>query len=136
MEKSKSSLSFASSTSLSPEAEMENAIWQEKYLVEDEYVWTLPEDLKEVARLEVGETEEVRNEGLAYMREFIREDSRLTYCRRDANFLLRFLRMKKFNLEAAKETLEKYLRMRAEIPEWYQNLDINDPALNDIVSSG
>jgi hypothetical protein len=44
--------------------------------------------------------------------------------------------MKKFNFEAATDTLEKYLRMRAEIPEWYQNLDIAEPALDDLISSG
>jgi hypothetical protein len=82
---SQSSVSFSSACSemstTSSEAEL-SQVWQDKFLVEDDYVWTLPEEMKEVARREVGETEALRNEGLAYMRDFIRNDPRLAFCRR------------------------------------------------------
>lgn len=54
----------------------------------------------------------------------------------DAPFLLRFLRTKKFSVPVACELLEKYLTVRQVFPQWFQNLDINDPAIEAIVDSG
>lgn len=54
----------------------------------------------------------------------------------DAPFLLRFLRTKKYSVPVACELLEKYLTVRQLFPNWFQKLDINDPALSDIIDSG
>lgn len=54
----------------------------------------------------------------------------------DAPFLLRFLRTKKFSVPVACELLEKYLTVRQLFPQWFQSLDINDPAIEAIVDSG
>ena len=54
----------------------------------------------------------------------------------DANFLLRFLRMKKFNVKDSLNLLEKYLKIRSEHPEWFSNLDIKDPRISDLVDRG
>ena len=43
--------------------------------------------------------------------------------RLDANFLLRFLRMQKFEIKEACEILDKYITMRCQHPSWFQNLD-------------
>lgn len=54
----------------------------------------------------------------------------------DAPFLLRFLRTKKYSVPVACELLEKYLTVRQLFPNWFQQLDINDPALEEIIDSG
>ncbi|CAG0890204.1 unnamed protein product [Darwinula stevensoni] len=96
----------------------------------------LSEDLKEVSKLETGEDETGRHEALHQLRQWISNNPRIKTCPTDAGFLLRFLRMKKFDVEGASVTLERYLRMRQETPEWYRDLDILHPPLLDLVSSG
>ena len=60
-----------------------------------------------------------------------------TFCSApDANFLLRFLRMKKFRLPEAQEVLLKYLRMRQKEPHYFHRLDVHDPAISDLVARG
>lgn len=54
----------------------------------------------------------------------------------DAPFLLRFLRTKKYSVQVACDLLEKYLTVRQIFPNWFQKLDINDPALEEIIDSG
>ena len=54
----------------------------------------------------------------------------------DANFLLRFLRMKKFRMPEAQAVLMKYLKMRQKEPHYFHRLDIRDPAINDLVTRG
>lgn len=54
----------------------------------------------------------------------------------DGNFLLRFLRMKKFRVRESQELLEKYLRMRQENPQWFLGLDVRDPTLDSLISEG
>lgn len=54
----------------------------------------------------------------------------------DSVFLLRFLRTKKFSVPIACEMLEKYLTIRELYPQWFRNLDIEDPAIEEIIDSG
>lgn len=54
----------------------------------------------------------------------------------DAVFLLRFLRTKKFSIPAACEILERYLTVRQIYPHWFQKLDIEDPDIEAIITSG
>lgn len=49
---------------------------------------------------------------------------------------MRFLRTKKYSVPVACELLEKYLTVRQLFPNWFQKLDINDPALEEIIDSG
>ncbi|MPC07514.1 hypothetical protein E2C01_000075 [Portunus trituberculatus] len=44
--------------------------------------------------------------------------------------------MKKFRVEEAQEQLEKYLRMRQEHPQWFTKLNILDPTLDELISTG
>lgn len=50
--------------------------------------------------------------------------------------MLRFLRTKKCSVPVACELLEKYLTVRQVFPQWFQHLDINDPAIDAIIDSG
>ncbi|KAB7502224.1 Clavesin-1 [Armadillidium nasatum] len=53
-----------------------------------------------------------------------------------SNFLLRFLRMKKFRVGDAQQILERYLRMRMDHPSWFRNLDFRDPRMEDLIDRG
>lgn len=103
---------------------------------EDEYVSNLKNDLQQLAQQELEETQQVRDESLAALRSWIETQSHLRGCRLDSNFLLRFLRMQKHNMERTTLVLEKYLIMRVQHPNWFQRLDIRDPAIHELVTNG
>lgn len=65
---------------------------------------------KEVAERELNETEETKREGLAHLRELIR-DKKLKTIDSD-EFLLRFLRARKFKPQNAFKLMENYLAVR------------------------
>lgn len=92
--------------------------------------------VRERARLDLGEDEQVRERSLAEMRDWVRHNRHILTCRQDANFLLRFLRMKKYRIPDAQAVLLKYLRMRQKEPHLFHRLDCNDPAINDLVTRG
>lgn len=102
----------------------------------DQYVCTLPQEVCKVAQVHLGEEEQSRAAGLMQMRNFVASHPLITKCRMDGNFLLRFLRMKKFRVQEAQEQLEKYLRMRQEHPHWFTKLDILDPTIDQLISTG
>ena len=101
-----------------------------------EYKCGLSPDLQVIARAELREDVNTREQALERFREWISKDSSIKNCRTDAVFLLRFLRTKKFSLPLAQEMLKRYLTMRQLYPDWFQNLDINDPDLEAIIDSG
>ncbi|XP_071446278.1 clavesin-1-like [Hetaerina americana] len=103
---------------------------------EDEYEWTLGEDLAEMAKEELREDESVRNQSLEQMRDWIRKNPRISSCRLDARFLLRFLRFKKFSVPMAQEALERYILLRNVYATAFENLDALDPVVNALISNG
>ncbi|KAG5681022.1 hypothetical protein PVAND_010488 [Polypedilum vanderplanki] len=102
----------------------------------DSYQCSLPSKFKDIAKEELREDESVRTQALAQFREWIAKHPQIKKCRTDAPFLLRFLRTKKFSVPVACELLEKYLTVRQLFPQWFQKLDINDPAIEEIINSG
>ncbi|ALC44333.1 Cralbp [Drosophila busckii] len=100
------------------------------------YSCSLSQDMKLVAKEELHEDDNIRRQALAQFREWIAKHPRIKKCRTDAVFLLRFLRTKKFSVPAACEMLERYLTIRQLFPQWFQQLDINDPAINEIFEAG
>ncbi|KAF8778641.1 Clavesin-1 like protein [Argiope bruennichi] len=70
----------------------------------------LPDSLKEKAKIELCETEEAVRDGLQKMKKLIKEKSVLTCT--DDNFLMMFLRSKKFNVSKAFEQLKSYSYQR------------------------
>jgi len=109
---------------------------QEVIQKEDVYTCTLTKEVQEVARLELNETAKVRKKALAEVRKWVRGQPHIKRARLDSNFILRFLRMQKFEMKETCEILDKYLTMRGQFPSWFQNLDCQDPALADLVSQG
>uniref|UniRef100_A0A182JRY1 CRAL-TRIO domain-containing protein n=1 Tax=Anopheles christyi TaxID=43041 RepID=A0A182JRY1_9DIPT len=79
-----------------------------------------------IAATELREDENLRDQSLTAMREWIRQNGRLHRVRTDDLFLLRFLRVKKFSVPRACEMLERYLTMRQTYPRWFARLDPED----------
>lgn len=101
-----------------------------------DYKCGLSTDSQVIARMELREDINTREQALEKFREWIQKHPAIKNCRTDAIFLLRFLRTKKFSLPLAEEMLERYLTMRQLYPDWFQNLDINDPDIEAIIDSG
>lgn len=106
-------------------------------LGEDDYVCTLSPETRKIAARDLNEDDNTRTNGLQQMREFIRRHKDITKCRLDGNFLMRFLRLKKFRIKESQELLEKYLRIRLEHNHWFGCLDISsDRTLEDLIDKG
>jgi len=103
---------------------------------EDAYSCPLSKATQEVARKELNETAKLRKKALAEVRHWVRTQPHIKKARLDSSFILRFLRMQKFEIKESCEILDKYLTMRCQYPSWFQNLDCKDPALADLVSQG
>merc|ERR1712127_239069 len=109
---------------------------QEVLRNEDAYSCPLSKATQEVARKELNETAKLRKKALAEVRHWVRTQPHIKKARLDSSFILRFLRMQKFEIKESCEILDKYLTMRCQYPTWFQNLDCQDPALADLVSRG
>lgn len=104
--------------------------------LEEEYCQTLNSDTLQFAAEEIGETDSVREGCVRDMRRWVESQPHFNNCRTDANFLCRFLRTNKFKLEKSCQMLERYLKMRLAHPKWFQNLDIQDPMVQELIESG
>lgn len=105
----------------------------------DEYVCTLSDELRNLAKEELRETDEVRENALRAIREWATKNPRIVSLRLDAKFILRFLRCKKFSIPMAQESIERYLVLRKYLWEGqylYQNFDYKLPALFDLLNKG
>lgn len=75
----------------------------------DAYKTTLgPEDLQK-AKEQLHEDDNSREPALAQMREYIAKHPQIIRCRTDCLFLLRFLRARKFNIQATYEMFDNWL---------------------------
>ena len=61
---------------------------------------------------------------MAEVQRWVQTQPQLKNCRQDRNFILRFLRTNKYNIDKSCRMLERYLKMRTDHPKWFQNLDI------------
>jgi len=102
----------------------------------DKYICTLSPDLQKLAKKELREDDKTREQALAQMREWIAKTNYIKDCRVDSNFLLRFLRVKKFSVPMAQETLLKYIAMRQQHTHWFHSTTIADPLVLDLVNRG
>ncbi|KAH6936017.1 hypothetical protein HPB50_012514 [Hyalomma asiaticum] len=81
----------------------------------------LKQDLETVARLELGETPEVKRDSLAELHRLLEEDDELRVPP-DDEFLLMFLRTRKYNVSEALERIKRYFRARKKMPEYFEEL--------------
>ncbi|ETN60450.1 hypothetical protein AND_007937 [Anopheles darlingi] len=93
----------------------------------------LSEQHRTIAAQELGETDEKRGVAVSAMRQWIASHPHIRKCRTDARFLLRFLRARAYDLDAARITLERYLTMRQTFRLWYENLDPTDRYMRELV---
>ncbi|CAG0884192.1 unnamed protein product [Cyprideis torosa] len=93
-------------------------------------------EIQRVMKEEINEKPETRDAAIRELREFLLDHPEIRNPRLDAPFLLRFLRMQKFDVNKAKKTVEKYLKLRCEEARWYRGLDIQETRLNEILSDG
>jgi len=119
----------------------EEEVWEEAVEEVDQvnkvvYSENLNSALQAFAKDELGEDESTRNSSLAQLLSWLKAQPHLRNCRTDSNFLLRFLRMQKHRVEKSSLVLEKYLHMRCSHPKWFQNLDIQDPLVAELVLGG
>ncbi|KAL1485030.1 hypothetical protein MTO96_032219 [Rhipicephalus appendiculatus] len=87
-------------------------------------------DLQERARLELGETQEVREESLERLRRLIKEAS--LHVPSDEQFLLMFLRTKKYNVEESFRVFQNYVRARRDVPEFFRGVTPTNVRLREI----
>ncbi|XP_037573455.1 alpha-tocopherol transfer protein-like [Dermacentor silvarum] len=73
---------------------------------------SLPLKLQQIAEEELGETPAKRQEALDRLRKLLDVEPDLN-ANQDAEFLLRFLRVRKYNVESALQTIKNYYRNRA-----------------------
>lgn len=78
-------------------------------------------DLETLARLELGETPEVKRNSLTQLRQLLEEDDELRVPP-DDDFLLMFLRTRKYKAHNALETIRRYFRARKNMPEYFEEL--------------
>jgi hypothetical protein len=102
----------------------------------DRYVCNLSASLQNIAKKELREDAKTRDQALEQMRNWIQKSDYIKDCRKDSNFLLRFLRQKKFSVPLAQETLIRYISMRQENPGWFHQTSLHDPAVMDLVNRG
>ncbi|XP_055602172.1 alpha-tocopherol transfer protein-like [Uranotaenia lowii] len=100
------------------------------------YEFTLPERFHKVAEIELGETDQVREQSLTELRKWIENNPRILECRTDVNFLLKFLRFRKFSVTEAGEAIERYLVARQKHPKWFQGMDPREEGFRLLQESG
>ncbi|XP_055603044.1 retinaldehyde-binding protein 1-like [Uranotaenia lowii] len=105
----------------------------EKY--EDNFC-ELSEFYQKIASEKLRESDEIREQSLAQLRDWIAKHPHIKKCRTDTQYLLRFLRNRKYAINSACEMLERSLVAKAIHPHWLTNLDIEDPELEALVDTG
>jgi len=95
-----------------------------------------PATLRKVAETELRESPKIRKRSLRELRDWLKSQHHISGCRADNSFLLRFLRMKKFEVADTIKVLDKYLKMRSQNPGWFNALDIREPKLNQLITDG
>ncbi|XP_063987303.1 alpha-tocopherol transfer protein-like [Diachasmimorpha longicaudata] len=102
----------------------------------DDYVCPLSEETQKIAKDELREDKNTRDQALEQMRNWIKLNARIENSRLDAQFLLRFLRCKKFNVPMAQEATERYLLLRKVYHPAFNKLDINEPTMLELLKLG
>lgn len=89
-----------------------------------------------LARKELREDRSARDQGLDQLRNWLAKNEDVENVRTDDQFLLRFLRAKKFSVPIAQQCLLKYLNLRRVFPQMTAQLDYLSPKLYEILTNG
>lgn len=104
----------------------------------DLYVCTLSEASKKRAFVEFAETEELRQKSIKEIREWVLSNKRIVKTRLDCKNILRFLRHHNYDVNCAKESMERVLIFREGLYgyDWLTNLDFNRPNMQELLDAG
>ncbi|KAL1430462.1 hypothetical protein MTO96_014907 [Rhipicephalus appendiculatus] len=92
---------------------------------------TALEPLEDVARRELGETPAVKQAALNELRRLISDEPSL-HCPMDDVFLVRFLRARKYDTQAAFKNVKKYFKVRTEHPEIFEDFTPSGIPFDDV----
>ncbi|KAL7647540.1 UNVERIFIED_CONTAM: hypothetical protein RMT77_001140 [Armadillidium vulgare] len=95
----------------------------------------LSPELLKIAKEELHEDPERRQNDIEYIREWLQKQPHIT-ARTDDWTILRYLRGCKFSLENTKKKLDIFYTCKNFTPEWYSNRDPLDPKMAEILSLG
>lgn len=96
------------------------------------YVPSLSEEFYADAERLLGETPKTRTESVAEIQRWTQQNN----IRCDVRYIVYFLRTTKFDLEKAKNKIEKYYTIRKERVEWFQNRDPFLPEMQELLDIG
>ncbi|XP_065283899.1 alpha-tocopherol transfer protein-like [Dermacentor albipictus] len=92
--------------------------------------FTLPGDLRDIAQQELRETPAVKEQALSQLRELILGDPLLD-CPTDEDFLVKFLRARKYDPQSAFKNVKRYFKVRRDNPQMFEELTPCNVPLND-----
>lgn len=108
-----------------------------RYLTsEDMYQCPLTLETQAIAESELRETANSRTQALSALRKWLEQNSKFKAIRMDSNFLLRFLRAKKFSVPMAQEALERYALLRQSWGIAFNQLDYKLPVMMELIELG
>ncbi|XP_026745283.1 alpha-tocopherol transfer protein-like isoform X2 [Trichoplusia ni] len=108
-----------------------------RYLTEaDEYQCPLSAETQKIAEDELRETQNSRSQALAALRSWMEQNPKLMAVRMDSNYLLRFLRAKKFSVPMAQEAIERYILLRQSWGIAFNQLDYKLPVMMELLDLG
>ncbi|XP_037299763.1 alpha-tocopherol transfer protein-like [Manduca sexta] len=102
----------------------------------DKYQCSLSVETQTIAENELRETENSRSQALTALRSWMEQNPKLLTVRLDSNFLLRFLRTKKFSVPMAQEAIERYLLLRQSWGIAFNQLDYKLPVMMELIDLG
>ncbi|CAG9558194.1 unnamed protein product [Danaus chrysippus] len=102
----------------------------------DAYKCPLSAETQAIAEKELRETENSRSQALEALRKWLEQNPKFLSIRLDANFLLRFLRTKKFSVPMAQEAIERYVLLRQSWGIAFNQLDYTLPVISEIIDLG
>ncbi|KAL3200850.1 hypothetical protein MRX96_013118 [Rhipicephalus microplus] len=89
-----------------------------------------PEDTREIAQQELGETAAVKEHAFNQLRELILGEPLLD-CPMDEDFLAKFLRARKYDVQSAFKNVRTYFKVRRDYPEMFAELKPSSVPFND-----
>lgn len=96
----------------------------------------LSDAVQKIARKELREDRLAREQCTQQMRDWLAKCEDVENVRTDDDFLLRFLRVKKFSVPMAQQMLLKYLNLRRVLPEMTTKLDYMAEPMNRVIANG
>ncbi|XP_045463900.1 alpha-tocopherol transfer protein-like [Harmonia axyridis] len=95
----------------------------------------LDEKLKS-AQIQIGENEKLKEQCLHQLREWISQNRDIEYIPIDDNFLIRFLRSKKYSLFLSQQMILKYMNLRKKFSQYAPDMDFQKTEVDELINTG